>query len=556
MTRPSDGKVADPLHTSGGLTATFANVNSAEAWGAGVATPLGWTFFETATELGMRRALADFGALPRAQVQPPQDRNRRFLNVFYGRPGSNVALWRSVMDGIWGSSGAGYDETYHAGEGSSASPGRRRGGSVRSACKFVVTATRGRVVLARYRRELLPWWQAGVRPGSTSTIDEAKEKFRDAAEYNIRVIRAHSHVSWAGQSFLERLKAKCAAAGMPGLELELIASDDDFEEQGLIADVWAVSRDEQSLDDFLGRWGFQGPVVGELSSRSWREDPSPLLPIVDAYRAKPDAESPVTLKDRHRDARREVEQKLLARGSFLDRIRMRVLVHGARTFIPLRQVGRGTFLKTYDVARCMARRIGDEMVAAGVLADREDVFYLTQSELLDELPDDVGAAVEFRRERREYYAKVELPERWTGELTEDLVRLAVPEDVERLEVGERPERIEGLGVSVGVAEGRAIVITRPDAAYDLAPGDILVCVATDPSWAAIFYAVDALVTDVGAQMSHGAIVARELGIPAVVNTRTATRDLRTGDRIRVDGSAGVVDVLERASGAPGAGVAG
>ena len=98
-------------------------------------------------------------------------------------------------------------------------------------------------------------------------------------------------------------------------------------------------------------------------------------------------------------------------------------------------------------------------------------------------------------------------------------------------------------MSVGVAEGRAIVITTPDDAYDLAPGDILVCAATDPSWAAIFFAVDALVTDVGAQMSHGAIVARELGIPAVVNTRVATQHLRTGDRIRVDGRAGVVELL-------------
>jgi pyruvate,water dikinase len=164
-------------------------------------------------------------------------------------------------------------------------------------------------------------------------------------------------------------------------------------------------------------------------------------------------------------------------------------------------------------------------------------------ELLGELPDDVAAVIRFRRERHEHYATIELPERWTGELTEDMVSRVTPTDRGQAAAGDRPRRIEGLGVSVGVAEGRAIIITRPDDAYDLSPGDILVCVATDPSWAAIFYTVDALVTDVGAQMSHGAIVARELGIPAVVNTRTATKHLRTGDRIRVDGTAGVVDVL-------------
>jgi pyruvate,water dikinase len=543
VTQAADGLISDPLNTTGDLTATFANVNSAEAWGGTAASPLGWTFFATGTELGMRRALVDFGALPRSKVNPPHDRNLRFLNIFYGRPGSNLALWGPVMDKIWGSSGAGYVQTYHAGKEASAPEGSNRGGSALSAAKFVVTAIRGRAQLARYGKKLLAWWELSVRPGSTVTIEEAKEKFREAAKYNLLTLRWHTQVSFTGQSLLERLKAKCAAAGLEGLELQLIASDDEFEEQGLIADMWAISRDKKSLEQFLARWGFQGPVVGELSSHSWREDPSPLMPIIEAYRAKSDEETPVTLKDRQRGARREVEQKLLAGRSFVDRTKTRILVHFARIYIPLRQTGRSTFLKTYDVARCMARRIGDQMVAEGVLTEQDDIFYLTDEELLGELPDNVKAVVQFRRERREYYKSVELPERWTGELTDDMVEHVVADESGQAREGERPRRIEGLGVSAGVAEGRAVVVTQPDAAYDLAPGDILVCNATDPSWAAIFYAVDALVTDIGAQMSHGAIVARELGIPAVVNTRTGTKDLRTGDRIRVDGTNGVVELL-------------
>lgn len=552
MTPPTGSAISDPLHTSGDLTVTFANVNSAEAWGAGVASPLGWTFFENATELGMRRALADFGALRRREVEPPEDRNRRFLNVFYGRPGSNVGLWREVMDRIWGSSGAGYDESYHAGEKGSLGAARQRAGSAMSALRFLGVAVWSRVALARYRKEVMPWWRAAVVPGSTSTIAEAKAKFGEAADLNLRVIRSHAHASWVGQGLLEQLKARCEQTDVEGLDRDLIVSDDEFEEQALIEDLWEVSRDRLTLEHLLSRWGFQGPVVGELSSRSWREDPSPLMPIIAAYRRKPESESPAKLRGRRREVRRRAEKTLLEGRSPGDRMWTLLIARGARTFIPLRQVGRSTFLKTYDVARCMARRIGEQLVVDGTLDDPDDVFFLTETELLDGPPGNAREIVRFRRERRDHYRTVELPERWTGELTLDMVR-PISADGADDTAGDTTapgaqNRLEGLGVSSGVAEGRAIVVDRPDATYDLTAGDILVCIATDPSWAAILYAVDALVTDVGAQMSHGAIVARELGIPAVVNTRTGTKTLRTGDRIRVDGSTGVVDVLQRAPG--------
>jgi pyruvate,water dikinase len=531
--------LTDPLHTTGGLTTDFANVNSAEAWGGAVASPLGWTFFRTATEAGMRRGLRDFGALRKEQLTAPADRNLCFLNIFYGRPGSNVALWRAVMDHIWGASGAGYVETYHAGTGEGAA--KRRAGSTMSLLRFLYSASRGMASLAWYRRRLLRWWQASVRPGTTHTLAGAQAKFAEAARYNRLAMRPHSHVSWTGQSLLEQLKGACRAAGHPGLELELIATDGHFEEQGLIADTWAVSRDRQTLTRFITRWGFQGPVVGELSSHSWREDSSPLLPVIAAYRAKPDTDDPSRVAGRSHAARRPAMTKLLAGSPRRSRWRLRLLVRAARTYIPLRQVGRSTFLKTYDVARCMARRIGAIHVESGLLDNADDVFFLTDAELLAELPANVKELVRFRRERSDHYRTIELPERWTGELTADMVRTVAPKDA--APVGDRPRHLEGLGVSVGIVEGRAVVIAGPDDVGDLQPGDILVCTATDPSWAAVFYAVDALVTDVGAQMSHGAIVARELGIPAVVNTRTATTTLRTGDRIRVDGTAGTVDLL-------------
>jgi pyruvate,water dikinase len=84
------------------------------------------------------------------------------------------------------------------------------------------------------------------------------------------------------------------------------------------------------------------------------------------------------------------------------------------------------------------------------------------------------------------------------------------------------------------------VIVDPGDTDDFEPGEVLVCRATDPSWAALFYLASAVVIDIGGDMSHGAIVARELGLPAVVNTGDGTTRLCTGDRVRVDGSAGTV----------------
>ena len=97
-----------------------------------------------------------------------------------------------------------------------------------------------------------------------------------------------------------------------------------------------------------------------------------------------------------------------------------------------------------------------------------------------------------------------------------------------------------------MAEGRARVLASAEDCDDLEPGEILVCRTTDPSWASAFYLAGGAVIDIGSTSSHGAIVAREMGLPCVIGTGTGTSLLRTGDLIRVDGAAGLVTVLEPA----------
>jgi pyruvate,water dikinase len=144
--------------------------------------------------------------------------------------------------------------------------------------------------------------------------------------------------------------------------------------------------------------------------------------------------------------------------------------------------------------------------------------------------------VAFRRNRRLEYLGLRLPERWIGQpepLIADTNGVA------------DSDTLAGVGASAGVAEGRARVIRHAEEAHTLCHGEVLVCEITDPSWAPAFHVAAALIIDIGAVMSHGAILAREMGVPCVINTRVGTQVVHTGDTVRVDGDAGNVTILAR-----------
>jgi pyruvate,water dikinase len=203
------------------------------------------------------------------------------------------------------------------------------------------------------------------------------------------------------------------------------------------------------------------------------------------------------------------------------------------------EVGKAAFLMGLDGGRAATRALGRTLRDDGRLDEVDDAFYLTIQELLNPLPDDVMELVRFRRERRAEYRRYELPLTFTG----------VPEPAVRVDDlgGAAGDVLTGVAGAPGTVEGAARVVVDPFDAEPLEPGEILVCRFTDPSWAPLFSLADALVIDIGAAASHGAIVARELGVPCVIGTGDGTRRIRTGDRLRVDGSAGRVEILARAA---------
>jgi phosphoenolpyruvate synthase/pyruvate phosphate dikinase len=144
------------------------------------------------------------------------------------------------------------------------------------------------------------------------------------------------------------------------------------------------------------------------------------------------------------------------------------------------------------------------------------------------------------------------PRDWVGTATPSqlafpyLVNWGYPERFERKQAHDL-DTISGIAGSPGSVEGVARVVRTVDEFDQVREGDVLVCQMTNPAWVVLFTKIAGLVTDTGGTTSHPAVLSREFGIPAVIGTSVATQRIRTGDRIRVDGSAGSVQVLERAS---------
>jgi pyruvate,water dikinase len=212
------------------------------------------------------------------------------------------------------------------------------------------------------------------------------------------------------------------------------------------------------------------------------------------------------------------------------------MIDQIRTFIGYREYPKYHMVSSYFVYKQALLEDADRLVQAHVLRDREDIFYLTFSELHDVVRtnhvDD--QLIRHRKDAFRSYQALTPPRVLTsdGEAVAGAYRRAdVPAGA-----------LTGLPVSAGTVEGRARVILDM-AEADLEAGDILVTAYTDPSWTPAFVAIKGLVTEVGGLMTHGAVIAREYGLPAVVGVEHATRLIRDGQRIRVDGTDGYVEIL-------------
>ena len=212
------------------------------------------------------------------------------------------------------------------------------------------------------------------------------------------------------------------------------------------------------------------------------------------------------------------------------------MIDRIRTFIGYREYPKYQIVSRYFVYKQALLKDAERLVRAHVLRDREEIFYLTFAELHDVVRTNQvdNQLIRQRKDAFRSYAALTPPRVLTsdGEAIAGAYRRAdVPAGA-----------LTGLAVSAGTVEGRARVILDM-AEADFEAGDILVTAYTDPSWTPAFVAIKGLVTEVGGLMTHGAVIAREYGLPAVVGVEHATRLIRDGQQIRVHGTDGYIEIL-------------
>ncbi|MYT30261.1 MULTISPECIES: rifamycin-inactivating phosphotransferase [unclassified Streptomyces] len=315
--------------------------------------------------------------------------------------------------------------------------------------------------------------------------------------------------------------------------------DEDFLDELAKRAGGAEARDAMAA--YLDRYGMR--CVGEIdiTRPRWRERPTTLVPVIlDNVRNFEPGAAERRFEQGRRKARQK-EQDVLSRLRALpdgDRKadETKRMIDRVRTFIGYREYPKYGIISRYFVYKRALLEEAERLVQAGLLPEKEDIFYLTFQEFHDVVRSQQvdGHLIQQRKDTFRSYHALTPPRVLTSDgeaVTGAYRRDDVPAGA-----------LIGVPVSAGTVEGRARVILDM-AEADLEAGDILVTTFTDPSWSPLFVGIAGLVTEVGGLMTHGAVIAREYGLPAVVGVEQATRLIRDGQRIRVHGTDGYVEIL-------------
>ena len=299
--------------------------------------------------------------------------------------------------------------------------------------------------------------------------------------------------------------------------------------------AWEAFTDE--FDEFVHRYGFRVQGEADPSVPDWGEDPTFLFSQVRSMMALKAADSPAAQVKRAAANRVKLEKAVRASLTPEFRDAYDAALAQAQRFTAMRELTKAVWVLGTRRLRPPLLALGDALVAAGHLKSPDELWWLTYREagtLVKGKPvDGLRAAITRRRKQAAAAADHVLPDAWVGDAT----------PVEKGAVS-KATHLTGMGVSGGVATGRARIILNTEAAFarEIEPGDILVAPFTDTPWTPLFIPAGAVVVETGGMLSHAATVAREFGIPCVVLVKDATRIIREGDTVTVDGAAGTVHI--------------
>ena len=367
-----------------------------------------------------------------------------------------------------------------------------------------------------------------------------------------------------GSSWSDEIDLEAVSLGLPGnvvTDMNLVLGDladtarqspqlkSLFENLGDDSHAWLEKASQ--LEDsklfmsewqaFIEQYGARGPSEVDIMTQRWYEEPLPLLKVITSYLQQE--------QGRHRiqhqklvEARELAVQKLKdkSKQGLFGWLRSRLvnrLIHVVYEASVLREHHKFMMVKMFYVTKVALKQRAVELTANNKLSHPDDIWFLTFPELLEIYRDDAidtSAIVSTRRSQFERFQKLSAPMVITSDGEVPVVKYQVDDAPE--------DALIGNPVSSGIVEGIVHVIRNPQS-ETLKPGEILVAPFTDPGWTPLFINAGGLIMEVGGILTHGSVVAREYGIPAVVGVRDATTTLHTGQKVRIDGNRGIIEIL-------------
>ncbi len=426
-------------------------------------------------------------------------------------------------------------------------------------------------------------WLAGLPDPTTATDDELVRELEDSALI-FSLFETHLFISGQAAVGLGALQGLCTdRLGDESLAMTLVSGLGDVDSAAPSLELWDLGRrvaDSSALtalfdsgigtvsetlasdatsnpdlvafgaafDRFIDTHGCRGPNEWESACDTWGTRPELPLAIIDRMRFADADHDPSLQRDRLRREREAASEEARAalprplRGYF------DMAERTAQLFFVGRERSKTTVVRAIHGVRLLARELGARLADRTPEGRPDDLWFVLQAEVAAYRHDPAAftATIAERRRMRETLAELIPPFIFSGTIPPiDEWERRVP-----LDAADAPptvaagESITGIAGCPGVARGRARVVLDPAEPGDLGPGDVLVAPATDPAWTPLFVPAEAVVVDVGAQISHAVIVSRELGIPCAVSVTDATRRIPDGALIEVDGTTGIVTVID------------
>jgi phosphoenolpyruvate synthase/pyruvate phosphate dikinase len=400
-------------------------------------------------------------------------------------------------------------------------------------------------------------------------LSQFKKSLMDSKSFGV-IMTSMNALSWLNEKMYEWLGEKNAgdtlAQSVPdnitsemGLALldvadavrlypEIVFFLEHVKDDNFLDELPAIKGGTQTRDaiyNFLGKYGMRCAGEIDITRTRWSEKPILLVPIILNHIKNFEPGDSKRRFELGLQQALKKKQELLERVSQLPGAEQKLIetkqkIELIRGFAGYREYPKYAIINRYFVYKQALLKEAERLVGTDIIHETDDIYYLSFEELRELVQKGrpannwEGQLISKRKEEFKVYQKLMPPRVFTSDgeiITGRYNRKDIPD-----------QAIAGLAVSAGIIEGRARVILNMEDA-DIAEGDILVTTFTDPGWTALFVSIKGLVTEVGGLMTHGAVIAREYGLPAVVGVENATRLIKDGQKIRVNGTEGYVEIL-------------